>query len=120
MRNCVRDSYTLTLRVHELRQAFVDARTRDREGISSGPFVLRCENFGALISLSYVAATPNLASVLCLADKSLVMERIPADSGAIYVGQSVDGQSVLWVHDEKATFEQPGAQPRSCEIMVPG
>ncbi len=117
LRRCVLDEYAI--RIHQLRQGYADARTQDKNGISSGPKVAACKDFGALIGLIFINSEPPLAVLEWRTNKQ-VFTQGRSGSGARYVSSNADGKSVFWIKGDNATFEQPGGKNYECKIELPG
>lgn len=117
LRACVLDAYVI--RIHELRQGYADARKQDDAGISKGPLVADCDDFGALIGITFVEGDPPLAA-LEWQDRLLVLNLGPTGSGARYTAQAFDGDYVFWVKGNQASFEVPERRTFGCRIEEPG
>lgn len=117
LRTCVRDSYAI--RIFELRQGYADTRTADDTGISDGPLVLDCGDFGAGIGVGFVRTDPQLVT-LGWEDRKVVLERAPSRSGAEYSGKAFDGPYTLWIKGNEATFDTPEKKGYACRAEVPG
>lgn len=83
LRQCTMTSYAR--RIHQLRQAYADARTRDSEGISIGPVAYQCTGLDALIGATCVNSDPG-AVYLEWMDYSMALDHVPSGSGAKYSG----------------------------------
>ena len=117
LRACVRDSYAI--RIHELRVGYFDSRQRDAEGISSGPLVAECRDFGAVIGLTFIEGEEPLA-VLNWQRNFVVAPLTPAASGARYRGQAYDGSYEFWIKGDNAQLTPPDGARYSCLISEPG
>jgi len=117
VRACVFDNYVI--RIHELRQGYADARTQDASGISAGPVVVECPNFGALISATFVR-TDLPVVYLAWNDMSFVLTQAPSGSGARYLAKYGKGEILFWEKGRTALFEIPGQSQLECQIKQPG
>lgn len=110
---------TLVERVFHLRQGYADARTKDSEGISLGPFVLACPGLDALIAVTFVNSEPALG-FLAWRDKAAVLTQAPAASGARYTGPFGTGEAQFWNKGKDATLDLPGRPTLNCEMQEGG
>ena len=111
LRACVVESYVT--RIHQLRQGYADARSQDKAGISKGPFAAKCEGLDALLTLAFVDIKPAAADVGWL-DQAVVVNQVPAASGARYQGENYAGKFEFWQHGKEMTFTMPGGKPMIC------
>ncbi len=109
---CIANAYAF--RIHELRERYAGARSDDGAGISRGPVALRCVAMDALISAVFLNGARSLVSLQWL-DRSMVLPRVPSDSGGKFETDIWDGgTSLLWVHGSEATFREPGGAEMTC------
>lgn len=113
LRACVLAQYLI--RIHQLRQDYAAARSDDDDGISLGPFTVRCDDGENGIGLTFVNADPSVA-LLRWPDRTLVLTQTRSGSGARYASESAAGETVFWIKGNEAMFERPGKQPLSCTI----
>lgn len=114
---CMIDAYAV--RIHELRRDYAAVRNGDAEGISSGPFAVRCNGLEAPIGLSFVRVDPPLAYLEWPDDfRVLMLER--SASGSRYAADDKDGETVFWIKGDQATFDLPGRDTMTCSIRQPG
>jgi uncharacterized protein len=104
---CVLASYVI--RIHELRQGYGDARSKDAQGISTGPYVVTCKGLDALIDVTFVNVDLPVAYLEWL-DRSLVLTLTPSGSGARYAADHDDGAYIFWTKGNEALFELPGKE----------
>jgi uncharacterized protein len=118
LHNCIMTEYVF--RIHQLRQGYAQARSDDEKGISIGPLVADCKDFGALIGLTYVNAKTSYAH-LEWRDEDLFLTQVIAASGAKYEGQYLDvGTATFWTKGDEAMFTPPGKPEMSCRIEEGG
>jgi uncharacterized protein len=110
---------TLVARIHELRQAYADARSKDGEGTSRGPFVAVCPGLDALIGVTFVNGEPAFA-FLAWRDKSVVLQQAVSASGARYTGAFGTGEAQFWNKGQEATLDIPGKPTLTCTLQEPG
>jgi uncharacterized protein len=110
---------TLVARIHELRQAYADARSKDGEGTSRGPFVAVCPGLDALIGVTFVNGDPAFA-FLAWRDKSVVLQQAVSASGARYTGAFGTGEAQFWNKGKEATLDLPGKLTLTCSLQEPG
>jgi uncharacterized protein len=116
--DCIAAEYIF--RIHQLRQAYANARSDDAKGISIGPQVLDCKDFGALIGVTFVTAGNSYAHLEWL-DQDLFVKQAEAASGVRYEGQYLyDGPATLWTKGDEATFTLPGKPDYTCRIEEGG
>lgn len=111
LRACTTESYVT--RIHELRQGHAASRSHDGAGISKGPFAMKCRGLDALVSLTFVAVQP-AAAYLGWLDQAVVVNLVPAASGARYQGENYAGKFEFWERGDEMTFAMPGAKPMAC------
>ena len=105
--------------IHGLRKDFAGARAKDAEGISHGPLVASCPGFDALIDVTFVDSEPAFA-FLQWRDKSVVLTKAPAASGARYAGTFGTGDARFWNKGNEATVDLPGKQTLTCALKEAG
>lgn len=110
---------TLIERVFHLRQGYADARTKDSEGISLGPFIAACPGFDGLIAVTFVNSDPSF-SFLAWRDKAVVLTQAAAASGARYAGPFGIGEAQFWNKGKDATLDLPGKPTLNCEMQEGG
>lgn len=116
LRTCILASYAS--RIHELRQGYSDARTQDDKGNSTGPFVLACRNFNALIGVTFVRTDPPVAQLSWL-NTAATLVLAPSGSGARY--DRVTGPaSMLWTRGSTARVKIDGQPELECKVETPG
>ncbi|HVH26624.1 MAG TPA: MliC family protein [Vicinamibacterales bacterium] len=113
-RQCVADTYVL--RIHELRQNYVGTKTADPAGISTGPFISRCQGLNELVSTHFVNVEPPMVSLLWLDTYALVLTAGPGASGRRYARKYEDGEYVYWEKGDEALFQAPGRRDAVCRI----
>jgi uncharacterized protein len=116
-RFCMVDAYAV--RIHELRRDHADARTGDAEGISTGPFDVRCDGFEAPIGLTFIKVDPPLA-YLEWPDDFRVLTLGRSASGSRYAADDKKGETVFWIKGDEAMFDLPGRDTLTCTLRQPG
>ena len=104
------------LRIHELRQNYVGTKTRDSAGISTGPFISRCQGLNELLATHFVNADRPMVSLLWLDTYALVPTAGPSASGTRYARKYEDGECVHWEKGGEALFQSPGRRDAICRI----
>lgn len=110
---------TLIERIYWLRQGYADARSKDAEGTSLGPFIASCPGLDGLLEVTFVNVAPALA-FLSWRDKSAVLKQAMAASGARYTGVFGEGEAQFWNKGKDATLELPGRLPLNCTMQETG
>jgi hypothetical protein len=95
-------------RIALLREQSTAVRTKDEEGISSGPFLFHCAALDGLLRVTYVRSDPALAFITRLRS-SIVMKAAPSASGARYTGALPD--QLFWEHQGVARYREGADQP---------
>ncbi|HXT78643.1 MAG TPA: MliC family protein [Acetobacteraceae bacterium] len=108
---CVRDR-TLA-RVYELRRDYPAARSRDRDGVSLGPWSFSCTGLAETLRVTFANVDPSLA-YLAWGDHVLVMTLGLSGSGARYVAYTPNGESVFWNKGRNASFRMPDGKETDC------
>lgn len=111
LRRCVLDSYVS--RIHELRQGYATARSRDAEGISSGPSALKCDGLDALVGMTRVEGDPP-AIYLQWRNHGVTLERVAGSDRGEYLGRAFDGEYRYWSRGGERALQLPEARPRVC------
>ncbi|MGE3245563.1 MAG: MliC family protein, partial [Beijerinckiaceae bacterium] len=117
LRRCVMESYLQ--RIHELRQGYAGSRTQDSKGISTGPLVLECANFDALIGVTFVQSDPS-AAYLQYRNQAHAVVLQPSGSGARYTASYEDGAVSMWTKGTEALLQLPKGPEMKCGIRQPG
>lgn len=110
---------TLIEHIHRLREGYADARSKDAEGISLGPFVAECPGLDALIGVTFVNSNPAFA-FLAWRDKSVVLQQAVSASGARYTGAFGTGEAQFWNKGDQATLDLPGKPSLTCHVQSGG
>jgi uncharacterized protein YecT (DUF1311 family) len=110
---CARASHVI--RIHELRSGYPAARSQDSEGLSKGPFPVRCEGLDARVDLVFVSGDPGLAFLLWR-DEFRILEQTRSASGARYAARNEAGETVFWIKGNDARFERPDEESLACHI----
>lgn len=111
-RACIVASYVT--RIHELRQGYADARKKDSEGVSFGPFALDCGGFGAGIAYTRVNLEPALV-YLGWKDQAVVLARA-AGAEESYAGSNYSGAFAFTVTGDNASFSTSDGKSYACKI----
>jgi uncharacterized protein len=110
---------TLVERVFHFRQVYSDARSKDSEGISLGPFIAECPGLEALLSVTFVNSDPSFA-FLVWRDKTVMLTQTAAASGARYTGPFGTGEAQFWNKGKGATLDLPGRPTLNCVMQEGG
>jgi uncharacterized protein len=113
LRGCVVSNYGI--RILELRQGYSNARTRDDEGISTGPVSLACEGLDFGIGVVFISPDPSIVAMSFLDTAVTLVQQIAA-SGVRYEGDAWDGHYLLWTKGNEAQLELPGRASTTCRI----
>lgn len=123
-KTCLRDAQAL--RIHALRVGYVDARTDDDAGVSTGPFEAECPGLDAAMGLTFIGVDPPVVALEWLANQ-IVLPLGPTGSGARYAAEAGsaapwlgEGEIIFWVKGDAARFELPGRAAMTCGIEEPG
>jgi uncharacterized protein len=108
-RECVAD--ISVRRIHQLRQAYADARRQDQNGISMGPVAVRCEGQQALIGVTFVNSEPGFA-YLEWTDRYLVLPHAPGGSSAKFEGSFASFST----RGDDALVTLPGGKEMKCKV----
>jgi hypothetical protein len=103
---CRRDA--ALARIAQLREQSTAVRTRDDEGISSGPFLFHCADLDGIVHVTFVRSEPPLAFITHLRS-AIAMEIAPSASGARYVGAEKD--QLFWEHQGVARYREGADRP---------
>ena len=98
-----------------LREDYPATRTSDDKGISLGPFDTECKGLGAPATLTFINSDPAVA-YLTWADQTLLLTQGMSGSGARYVAETKEGETVFWNKGNQATFQRPGKDELTCTI----
>lgn len=115
-RDCAREAYAA--RITALRLSRPGA-ARDEAGISVGPFLARCEGTDTPITVTFFNG-PESIVYLRGRDQSRVLAVGRSASGARYVGDGPEGETVFWVKGDSARFDRPGAASLTCALVPMG
>jgi uncharacterized protein len=108
---CLVRSYAARIQV--LRMGSGDARSPAAEGITEGPFVVRCEGVADPMVATFINAEPNLI-YLSGSMGSLTLAQGISASGARYVDAAES--TVFWNKGDSALFQSPGAADTNCTL----
>jgi uncharacterized protein len=113
---CVLDNYTL--RIHELRRDYPDARVEAPDSVSRGPFAVACEGDDAALAVTFINTDPALA---CLEAQGSFysLPQTPTASGARYATGTGEEEVSLWNKGDEARVTLPGKTAMSCKV-APG
>lgn len=112
-RQCVMAEYAM--RIHEIRQGYADARTKDEDGLSSGPVALACDGLDFGISATFVQTDPG-AVYLQWKNSGIALAHVPSGSGAKYEGMWDGKLAALFTQGDEAIVTLPGEPERKCRI----
>jgi uncharacterized protein len=110
-KTCLVRSYAARIQV--LRMGSGDARSPAAEGITEGPFVVRCEGVADPMVATFINAEPNLV-YLSGSMGSLTLAQGISASGARYVDAAES--TVFWNKGDSALFQSPGAADTNCTL----
>jgi hypothetical protein len=110
---------TLLERIHRLRQGYAEARSKDSEGTSLGPFTTVCPRLDSPVAVTFVNIEPSFA-FLSWREHSVVLQQAVAASGARYTGAYGGGEAQFWNKGQQATLDLPGQPSLSCTMQDGG
>jgi uncharacterized protein len=102
-------------RIHQLRQAYAEARQQNNSGISMGPVSVRCDGLQALIGVTFVNSEPGYA-YLEWTDRYLVLPNVPAGSGSKFEGSFAS----FTTQGDNALLTLPGGKEMKCKVEKVG
>ena len=124
LEQCVANEYVL--RIHDLREAYADARAsasitgasnaRDSSNLSLGPVAYACKGLGAGLSAVFVNTAPGRYASLKWQSNAVVLAQESAASGARYTGSNYAGAFAFWSKGQDATFVRPGQSALTCTV----
>lgn len=110
---CIAESYSI--RIHDLREGYADARTDDAAGVSVGPVAVVCDGLDAGVSAVFVNTAEPMVSLRWL-DQSIALPNVQSGSGAKYEGETYAGTATFWTKGDEALFTPPGGSQLACRI----
>jgi uncharacterized protein len=114
-RLCVLRSYAI--RIHELRDAYLGARSKDAGGISKGPLAVNCASLGSPISATFIQSDLPIVYLTWRNMYQIVLTLSRSASGARYVGKyDGDREVVFWSKGREALLELTGRTNFKCQI----
>lgn len=114
---CIRD--VTAFQIDELRTGHFEARSDDKNGISSGPLVIECPGLGYLIGVSFTGKAEKLA-VLSWLDQKVVLSNTAA-SAKDYRGNLYGKPYSASIAGDKVILNIPDeAKPRQCSLSEGG
>lgn len=113
LRACVLDNYTM--RIHELRRDYPEARVDATDSLSRGPFTVTCEAISAPLGITFIATDPPLA---CLEAQGsfYTLAQTPTASGARYAASAGEDEVSLWNKGDEARVILPGHPAADCRV----
>ena len=116
LRQCVLAS--MLMRIHELRTLGVPERT-GADDISTGPFVLDCNDAQINASVTFVTALQPHAYLQWNTEgiaMTAAMTATPVASGSRYAGRFLDTPVSLWIKGHEAVVEHGNTPARTCRL----
>ena len=116
--DCVAESYVL--RIHELREGYMDARAADEVGASLGPLAYACDGLDAGLSAVFVNVGEARFASLKWRQNAVVLSQAIAASGARYTGKNYAGEHEFWTKGREASLTLPDRGPLQCQVDATG
>lgn len=112
---CLMEAYTV--RIYGLRLHYPDARAKDDDGVSRGPFTAMCAGLEATARVTFVSAVLELA-FLNWRDKSALLLGAPLEAGGTRYTGSIGAGAVELLNkgDNIATLAVPGKPTLDCTL----
>ena len=108
-RSCILSAYAK--RIHSLREHHAEARMSDDQGITKGPFDIRCKNLKQPLKATFIRSTPPVSAV-----QFTDGVHVGIGSGYRYVERSEDGELAFWTAGDNAFLKMPDGVRYDCVL----